>query len=267
MKWWIVGMTALAATVVTAPRAVAQRGFIPPDCDLPKGHYLVNSAVLYLSQAAQTSYPDVRTRDLNDANRVLNEALQKGQDQNGAVWYFLARYYEAKQDVPGADSAFKRAEQLAPQCAADIQAHRRRMWVPILNSAVDQMRANDMEAAKETLRRANTLYDAEPIGFYYMFQIFSNASQRDSAIYYLERALELADDSANIDKPNLADIRDGAAFNLATLVNMDDKPDSAIYWHRRYRGKNPTDPKASAEQDSVLEWDGGQAAASGRTAG
>jgi tetratricopeptide (TPR) repeat protein len=261
MKWWVVGMTALAAIVATAPRAVAQRAFIPPNCDLPKGHYLVNSAVLYLKSAAETRFPDEQVRDLNDANRVLLEALQKGQEQNGAVWYFLGRYYEAKRDVPGADSAFKRARQLAPQCTADIDAHRRRMWVPILNSAVDQIRANDPEAAKETLRRANALYDAEPTGFYYMFQIFANASQRDSAIYYLERALRLATDSANVGNSSFADIRDGAAFNLATLFNMEDKPDSAVYWYQRYREKNPNDPKAVAELASMLDRAGRQAEA------
>jgi tetratricopeptide (TPR) repeat protein len=261
MKWWVVGMTALVATVAAAPRAAAQRGFIQADCDLPKGHYLVNSAVLYLTQAATTNYPDVRTRDLNDANRVLLEALDKGQERNGAVWYYLARYYEAKRDVPGADSAFKRATELAPQCAADITAHRRRMWVPILNSAVDQIRANDPEAAKETLRRANALYGAEPTGFYYMFQIFANASQRDSAIYYLERALSLATDSANADNTNFTDIRETAAFNLATLFNMQDQPDSAIRWYQRFREKNPNDPKAIAELASVLDKAGRQAEA------
>jgi len=31
-------------------------------------------------------------------------------------------------DAAGADSAFDRAEALAPQCAADIKTYRERMW-------------------------------------------------------------------------------------------------------------------------------------------
>jgi tetratricopeptide (TPR) repeat protein len=253
MKWWIVGLTVAAASGAVASRASAQRGFIPADCDLKKGHYLVNSAVLYLQNAATSRFPDDRQRHLQDARRVLLEAIDKGRDQDPAVWYYLGRFYEEQKDLDGADSAFTRAQQLAPQCTADINLHRRRLWVPLLNAAVDHMKANDPEGAKPLLRQANRIFSSEPPGFYYLGQVFAIQSQRDSAIYYLERALKLAMDSSNAANASYADIRETGSFNIATLFHMDQKLDSAVYWYREYRRVNPNDAKALAELASVLD--------------
>lgn len=259
MKWWIVGITVAAASGVVAPRARAQGGFVPATCELKKGHYLVNSAVLYLQNATRRGvFQDDRQRHLRDANRVLLEALNKGRAEDPAVWYYLGRYYEELKDVDGADSAFTRAQALAPQCAADINLHRRRLWVPILNAAVERMKANDPEGAKPLLRQANRIFATEPPAYYYLGQVFANQSQRDSAIYYLEIALKSAMDSANANNANYADIRETASFNIATLFHMDQSLDSAAYWYRRYRQVNPNDAKAAAELASVLDQAGRQ---------
>jgi tetratricopeptide (TPR) repeat protein len=259
MKWWIIGAAVVAVSGAVAPQATAQGGFAPPTCDLKKGHYLVNSAVLYLQNASRRGvFPDDRQRHLHDANRVLLEAIDKGRSDDPAVWYYLGRYYEEMKDVDGADSSFTRAAQLAPQCVTDINLHRRRLWVPILNSAVDRMRANDPEGAKPFLRQANRIFTAEPLGFYYLGQVFANQAQRDSAIYYLERALAVAMDSANSANPSFADIRETGAFNIATLFHMEQQLDSAVAWYRAYRKENPNDVKAIAELASVLDQIGRQ---------
>jgi len=259
MKWCIVGIMVAAASGAVAPRARAQGGFVPATCELKKGHYLVNSAVLYLQNATRRGvFPDDRQRHLRDANRVLLEAIDKGRADDPAVWYYLGRYYEEQKDINGADSAFTRAQALAPQCTADINLHRRRLWVPLLNAAVERMKANDPEGAKPLLRQANRVFTAEPPAYYYLGQVFANQSQRDSAVYYLEIALKSAMDSANASNANYADIRETASFNIATLFHMDQKLDSAIYWYRQYRQVNPNDAKATAELASVLDQAGRQ---------
>jgi tetratricopeptide (TPR) repeat protein len=230
------------------------RQFQPPKCDVPKGHYLINSAVLYLQNAGRTRFDDQRQRDLRDARRVLVEAItEKGQDQNGSAWYYLGRYYQSIGELVGADSAFDRAERLLPACVDDINENRRRLWVPILNSAVDRLRANDNEGALTQLRDANQIFDAEPPGFYYMGQIFANTQVRDSAIAYYERALEIARRPGNLQKEQYADIRDNAEFNIARLYHLDNKLDSAVVWYARFRQHKPTDPQATTGQAAALE--------------
>ena len=93
-------------TLVLASALVGQ-GWVPARCDIKPGNYLVNSAVLYLRNAAQTRFDDQKKKDLSDANRSLTQALTSGgQEKNPAAWYYLGRYYVNQDDVYGADSAF-----------------------------------------------------------------------------------------------------------------------------------------------------------------
>jgi tetratricopeptide (TPR) repeat protein len=246
--------TVMLATALGGHAAAQGRQFAPPTCDVPKGHYLINSAVLYLQNAGRTRFEDQRQRDLRDARRVLLEAItEKGQDQNGSAWYYLGRYYQTLRDLPGADTAFDRAATLLPGCVDDINDKRRRLWAPIINSAVDRIRANDNEGALTLLREANMIFDAEPPAFYYMGQIFANLDVGDSAIAYYRQALEVARRPANLDNEQYADIRDNAEFNIARLYHIADKPDSAVLWYARFRQHQPMDPQAITGQASALE--------------
>jgi tetratricopeptide (TPR) repeat protein len=263
MKLGLFAAGAAVFWVLTASPLGAQgRQFVQPTCDVPKGHYLINSAVLYLQNAGRTRFQDQRGRDLRDAHRVLNEAInEKGQDQNGGAWYYLARYYQEMQDLPGADSSFTRASALLPACAADIRENRRRMWVPILNRAVDQIRSGDNTTALEGLRRANSIFRDEPPAYYYMGQIFANLQQRDSAIAYFTRALEIARLPHNADNPAYDEGRRDAAFNVARLYHMEQDFDSAIVWYGRFRDVYPNDPQALTGQAAALEDAGREAEA------
>ena len=255
MRFGLLAVGAVGLTTVLSGGAQAQgRQFSPPTCDVPKSHYLVNSAVLYLQNAGRTRFEDQRQRDLRDARRVLLEAItEKGQDENGSAWYFLARYYQAVRDLPGADTAFDRADRMLPACAEDIRENRRRLWVPILNSAVDRIRTNDNEGALAQLREANMIFDTEPPAFYYMGQIFANTQVRDSAVAYFTKALEIARRPQNLEKAQYADIRDNAEFNVARLYHLDEQYDSAAAWYARFRLHKPMDPQATTGQAAALE--------------
>jgi tetratricopeptide (TPR) repeat protein len=255
MRFGLVSVgTVILITALGGPARAQGRQFVPPACDVPKGHYLINSAVLYLQNAGRTRFDDQRQRDLRDAFRVLLEAItEKGQDENGSAWYYLGRYYQSMNDLPGADSAFDRAERMLPGCAADIAENRRRLWVPVLNSAVDRIRANDNDGALTLLRDANAIYDAEPPGFYYLAQILANTRVRDSAIVYFVRALEIARRAENLEDEQYAEIRENAEFNVARLYHVDEHYDSATVWYARYRQHKPMDPQAITGQAAALE--------------
>lgn len=253
MKLWVVGLA--AAAILAAPRPVSAqaRSWIPPDCQLSTGHYLVNSAVLYLKNAAQTRFRDQQERDLRDARRVLLQAAQQGQGDNGAVWYFLGRYYAETKDIPGMDTAFDRAEQMAPQCRADIRMHRRQVWVPLLNAGVDRFRAGDADAAIAAFRRANDVYDAEPPGFFYLGQLYATKRQQDSAVANFSRAIALAADSVNRGNEQYQGLRADAMFNVASLYHMNKAPDSAVVWYQRFREVRPADPQGMTRLADALE--------------
>ncbi|HET7040140.1 MAG TPA: tetratricopeptide repeat protein [Gemmatimonadales bacterium] len=253
MRQWVVGFA--AAAILAAPRPVSAqaRGWIPPDCKLSTGHYLVNSAQLYLKNAAETRHRDQRERDLRDARRVLLQAAGQGQAENGAVWYFLGRYYGETRDIPGLYSAFDRAERLLPDCRPDIRLHRRLVWVPMLNAGVDRFRAGEADAAIAAFQRANDVYDAEPPGFFYLGQLYATKQQQDSAVTYFTRAIEIASDSANRANEQYRGLQADAMFNIASLYHMSQKPDSAIVWYRRFREARPGDPQGMTRLADALE--------------
>ncbi len=244
------GILVSVLAAVPAGRAVAQ-GWIPPTCGLKAGHYLVNSAVLYLKSASTTQFADQKTRDLKDANRVLNQALTSGgQQKNPAAWYYLGRYYVLQQDLVGADSAFTQAAQLAPGCKADIEFWRRALWGPVFNAGVQAWQAGNTDSAIATFRRANQIYTIEPTGFTYLGTLFANANQPDSAAKYFKLALPAAADQ------KYAKERRDALFNVARVYHAAQRWDDAAAAYREYLAIYPSDVQALAGLAVVLSRSG-----------
>ena len=162
-----------------------------PPCDVKAGHFRVTSAIVDLQNAA--TKVNARERLLKDANDVLTRALtQDKQDKNPAAWYYLGRYYVETKDAPGADSAFQRAVALAPQCKNDIDHHRERLWVDVINGGLTAWQENKLDSAKLLLRRAGALRPDHPRAFLALGQIYESENKLDSAAAYLSQAAAAA---------------------------------------------------------------------------
>ena len=237
------GASLVLAVVGTAAaaRGAAQGEWRGPTCDLKPGHYLVNSAVLYLKNATETKFADQRQKDLRDAFKVLEQAVTSGnQQKNPAAWYYLGRYYLATNDAAGADSAFTKAVALAPGCAGDVNLYRRQLWMPLMNAGIAAWQAGNTDSAIGSFRRANQLYAGEPTGFVYLATLFSNAQQPDSAAKYFKLAIEAARD------PKYAKDRQDAMFNLARVYHAAQRYDDAVAAYKEYLVVYPRDLQATA---------------------
>jgi tetratricopeptide (TPR) repeat protein len=276
-------LATMLGTLLLAPAVAAGQVtglWIPPKCDIKPGHFLVNSAVLYLINAAKTRFDDVRERDLRDANRSLTQALTTGgQDKNPAAWYYLGRYYVIRNDAVGADSAFRKAETLMPACKEDILFYRRNaLWVPVFNAGVAALTAQNHDSAIAAFRRANLIYDAEPQGFAMLATVFFNIpaeaflpdsvfrlmypnlpdsaarmtydsitrTRYDSAAKYFRRGFEAASD------PRFAGEKKDAIFNLGNSFFAAQNYDSAAAAFSEYLRVVPNDPVAMARLGDVL---------------
>ena len=143
----------ILSLLVAAPlgRAAGQ-GQVIQKCELRPGHQLVNSGVLSLKSANDTKFEDQRQKDLKDAYRVLTQAVTTGrQEKNPAAWYYLARYYAVQKDLEGADSAFAKAQELAPKCKDEIELWRRSLWVPRLRRARSAMCRHSRRARRSRM--------------------------------------------------------------------------------------------------------------------
>lgn len=213
-------------------------GYQPPQCDLDLGHFLVKNTVVYITSASQEADPAKRANLLRNAQQNLDSALAGDQTENPAVWYFLGRYYVLKDDVVGVDSAFAHTMRLAPECQDDVKYYRMVMWAPKMNEAIDSLNAGNMEATKRLLRTANTIFDEDNVGYYYLGVIYGQDNELDSALHYFRKVAEVG----AIDSTRERNV-EVSTYNVGLLYAAQEQWDSAVVWYQKYRGIVPDDPQ------------------------
>ncbi|MBA2626789.1 MAG: tetratricopeptide repeat protein, partial [Gemmatimonadales bacterium] len=244
------GFTAAVAQQTAAPDTMVAKTisnysakYMDAECQLTKGHYKVSSGATYLSTAIERgSIPENRLRALASGRRVITEAIQQnGQDKNAAAWYYLGRIDLHLGDVAGADSAFKRAEALAPGCAQDIGKYRRVVYAPIANKAIDFTKANQNDSALVYYRRAAAWYPASPLAPYNLANIFATSKMDDSALVYYDATLKatMVDTAAATVK-----IRNQAGYNRAVLLTRKQRWPDAVAAFQQYLTWVPDDADA-----------------------
>jgi tetratricopeptide (TPR) repeat protein len=238
MKKSVVVGGIVAGLLLSAAPASAQ--WMDAACPLSgAGHFLVNSGKVYLEGASEESDEAKRDRLLADAHRNFLEAIERGEDDNPAVWYYLGRYYVLMNDGFGADSAFDRVMQMEPDCDEDMWLHRRMLWVPLINEAIDSLGVGATEGAKLPLYHANAIFDEDIIGFYYLGRILGAEGELDSAIVYFKRVAEMGtEDSTRVETLNTA------IYNIGLIYGMLNEWDSSAVWYERHRLTNPNDLEA-----------------------
>lgn len=259
------GIVACSWLAAVAPTTVAaQQIWLPAACDIKPGHQLVNSGMQSLRSAFGTKFADQRAKDLKEAERNLTQAVTTGkQDKNPAAWYYLGRYYLMVDDLTGADSAFSKAQGLAPACKEDIALYRRQAWVPVYNAGVQAWQAGNIDSAIVAFRRANLVYQAEPLGFIYLANLFVGreepdsalrktdaakyhidslvyATRMDSAAKYFRLAVPAATD------PKYAKDKRDAFFNVARVYHAAKRYDEAKAAYKEYLDSFPNDVQAMA---------------------
>ena len=162
-----------------------------PPCDIKAGHFRVSTAIVNLKMAAEK--PNTKDRMLSQTVDVLTRTITgDGQDKNPAAWYYLGRYYVEMHDAGGADSAFTRAEALAPQCRQDIAGYRLSLWRDVVASGLRNWQENRPDSAKLLLRQAGALRPDQPKPFFSLGQLYLSQEQLDSAALYLNKGAQLA---------------------------------------------------------------------------
>ncbi len=246
-------LAVLVLTAVTIPLAAqqqrggagaqpAQARWADPKCDLKPNHVLVNQGMIFLKSATTGRFEDQKKKDLNDAQRVLTQALTTGgQEKNPAAWYYLARYYIMADEVGGIDSAFTRAEALKPECGGDIEIWRRFVWVPTFNAGIAAWQANNLDSAIVAFRRASAILPHEPTGIRYIATLYYNLGKADSAVMFFRRAADVA--AAD---PKFAQDRKDALFNLGRIQQSMQKLPEAMATYREYLALYPNDPEIMA---------------------
>ncbi len=232
---------ALTLVVVPSPGLVAQQkpwvGPQPP-CSLQPGHFRINSAVLNLKLAAEQ--PVQRDRMLRQTQDVVVRAIRDDkQDKNPAAWYYFGRYYAEIGDAVGADTAFDRAEALAPQCAADISGYRATLAEDVLTRGLTAWQGGSPDSAVVLLRQAHALDPSHPKALFQLGSLYVGQNQPDSATTVLQEAARIAGTDTSY-----ADSKRDALHTVARLAFRRSLANAAVlqWQHSRY------------SRDSIAPW-------------
>lgn len=240
----LTGLMFVGPQAATAQQRVARVAkamptrYIEPACDLKYGHFQVSSVATYLKSGTETADP-VKTESIienaiNTANRAI---LEYDQGDNGAAWYLLGRSYLQLGNIEGADSAFTKAAQLVPECGEDIKSWRQRAWLPLMNPATEFVRDGNVDSAMVLFRLASVISRSMPQGYYNMGVLYANTGQTDSAIAYFRRAQELAATDAR----QFTRDRNAATFNLAAMLQRNNRHEEAVVELTKYVEWDPND--------------------------
>jgi tetratricopeptide (TPR) repeat protein len=212
------------------------------ECGIKPNHFKVSSGASYLKSAIETDVPENRTRILGQGQKVLLEAVRdNGQDKNPAAWYYMGRIYLYQGDLYGADSSFKRAAQLAPNCAQEIDNYRRNAWVGLVKAGSKFEEEKNADSALALYREAGAIYQGSPVTYYQIASILNDKGEADSAAVYFGKA---ADAGANAKDTTEIKIRDRSAFNQgALLLNKKDFAGAAAAFEK-YLKWQPNDNEA-----------------------
>ena len=234
---------AVVVTLVVAavPALLAQQepwvGPRPP-CTLQPGHFRINSAVINLKLAAEQ--PAQRERMLRQTQDVLVRTIRDDkQDRNPAAWYYLGRYYIEMGDAVGADTAFDRAEALAPQCTADINGYRATLAEDVLNRGLAAWQGGSPDSAVVLLRQAYALDPTRPKALFQLGSLYAGQNQLDSATAVLQEAARVAGTDTTY-----ADSKREALHTIARLAFRRSQADAAVQKWQRSR----------SSRDSIVPW-------------
>ncbi len=211
---------------------------VQPECKLDGGDFRVSSGKTYLKTAIETSEPSNRARAASSGIRVVLEALTEGKlaNKSAAAWYYLGRLYLQDGNVVGADSAFTRAQTMAPDCKADIAKYRYRAWVSLYNAGNGFRQQKDDDSALVMYRASNTIHRDSPLAYLNLADIFGQRQQTDSALHYFGRAAATEPTDASQIRA-----RNQAVFNQGVLLLNNGRAPEAVVAFRRYVRLEPDD--------------------------
>ena len=236
------GVSVASAQVPVSDRVAKamaqQKSLLPPFCKSGTGGTAkINDLIADFKGALSNADAAKRTAGIAKAREGFARAIvQQGQGENPAAWIYLGRAYLYQGDIVGADTAFGRAEKLAPDCASETVRSRQIAWTPLVNDGITFANANNPDSATVLFRQANAIYRESPSAFANLGVIFANKTQNDSAAAYFKQAMDIASRDTTF-----RDEQKFATLNLGIVQARDRKYDESIVTLEAYRKLAPDD--------------------------
>lgn len=196
----------------------------------PSDNNFTRSATIHLAQA--TGFEGEQAREHYQA--ALNDALQSiSVEPTNAKGYLVAgQAAVGLGNWVQADTMLDRAVELFPGYADEIRAEREQGWVTAYNLAIEQVNADNIEAARDLFAAADRLYQERPEARMNLGWAHMRLGNTEGAIEAYRGALDIlyGPPPEGLDEEQIAAWardRRTASFNLAQLLAQSGQPGEA----------------------------------------
>ena len=222
---------ALLAFAALPSAALAQKE--PPDTKETK------EAQKFLGLAMMRQTPEQKRPLYEQALKPLQEGMVKSAT-NAKVWLMAGQVYVGLGDFLGADSAFKKAQQLHPPYAEDISGEREVAWVEAFNAGIALMDQKNVDEAIKKLELAEMMYPHRPEAKMNLGALYAQRNDTQKAMDAFQKAIDatngpLKEKLKPEDQANWKRYAEMAKLNIAQMAGaagveqfMAEKYDEAI---------------------------------------
>lgn len=131
-----------------------------------------------------------RERHYRDALASALKAVQEDA-RNATGWLMAGRAYAGLGDFAGADSAFRRAEELHPPYAEELVADREAAWAQVYNLAADAYQRGDLAESIALFEQADRLSRRWPYALVILGWLYTQQGDNERALNAYRAALEI----------------------------------------------------------------------------
>jgi cytochrome c-type biogenesis protein CcmH/NrfG len=160
-----------------------------------KDNKWTKDATKFLGLAALRATPEEKAPLLQQAMTALQESLTK-EPQNAKGWFMAGQVHAQLDNYDEADAAFKKAEELHPAFATDIDGEREQLWLKLFQKGVASMDEQKYDVAIQQLEHAEKLYAKRPeallnLGMLYTNRLAEDATAKEKAQNAFNRTIEV----------------------------------------------------------------------------
>lgn len=228
---------AVALTALPVTSALAQQA---SGCDIDEGKpQKVALASFNLQRAFNAQKPEDKAKILKDVVKAVSEEDKKNENPAGRAFILgkAMMLYASQPELVGAqptraslgfatngaapvdllttaDSLFSVVEKLNPACTADISQWRHQApWFKLIQASFSALQAQQWDSAAALARRSLVINRSSAYAPYVLATVAANAQKGDSAVFYYQRAIELAGTDTGY-----TDIRRRSTFELGRIA-------------------------------------------------
>ncbi|UCC49695.1 MAG: tetratricopeptide repeat protein [Gemmatimonadota bacterium] len=257
----VTGSVAVLALYILPADALAQRQRCTGE--RPRGGRWVSSGELYLDRARRNPRLDEKRNLYQQALDVLVEGFVE-QPDNPRNYVLAGRAYEGLGDYVGADSVWRKAEEMWSCYHALVDTLRHTAWTRVFNSAIGYFRQGEIERALTLYQAAWTVYDRMPqpmlqIGGIYARQaaepgvdLDTRSELQGKAIESFQTALAALDRSERLSPEDRQQAARSGAFNLAQVLALQGRYEEAAAAYERFLAEEPDNVAAITNVAVVL---------------